>query len=368
MLPEIGITAEHNGGVSGQHIPASDPLGLERDRWLDHLRIERGLSAHTVGAYRRDSSRYLDFVRGRGAETPQTIDPALVKSFLAELAQGTAERPALAAASLSRCLAAIRSLHAFWADEAVTSADPTAGIVRPAPKRTLPATLSRSDVTALLDAAGAGDGAARLRDRALLELLYGCGARVSEAVGLDLDDIHFGDIHVNDTHFDDGYVADSATGQPSSNGSAPQVATGEDADPTLASVRLFGKGSKTRLVPLGSYAVDAVQAYQVRARPALAAAGTGTPALFLNRFGARLSRQSVFATIRAAAQRAGLTATLSPHTLRHCFATHLLDGGADIRVVQELLGHASVTTTQIYTHVSTEHLREVYAGAHPRAR
>jgi integrase/recombinase XerD len=161
-----------------------------------------------------------------------------------------------------------------------------------------------------------------------VEVLYGCGARISEAVGLDVDDI----------------------------------------DLEQGSVRLLGKGSKERIVPLGRYAREAVTAYVVRARPSMAIKGNGTPALFLNRRGGRLSRQSAWTAIHAAAERADLAGKISPHTLRHSFATHLLDGGADVRVVQELLGHASVTTTQIYTMVTVQRLREVYADAHPRAR
>jgi integrase/recombinase XerD len=167
-----------------------------------------------------------------------------------------------------------------------------------------------------------------LRDRALLELLYGTGARISEAVGLDIDDL----------------------------------------DRTAGLVKLDGKGGKQRIVPVGSYAGRAVAAYLVRARPVLVASGRGTPGLFLNARGGRLSRQSAWTVLRAAAVRAGIPGDLSPHTLRHCFATHLLDGGADVRVVQELLGHASVTTTQVYTLVTVDRLREVYATAHPRAR
>ena len=180
----------------------------------------------------------------------------------------------------------------------------------------------------MLSAASTGDTPAALRDRALLELLYGVGARVSEATGLDVDDV--------------------------------------DLEQDL--VRVFGKGGKERLIPLGQYAKKALIAYLVRARPVLVAAGKGTPALFVNQRGGRLSRQSVWNIIQACGQRADLSAHLSPHTLRHSFATHLLDGGADVRVVQELLGHASVTTTQIYTMVSATHLREVFAAAHPRAR
>lgn len=185
----------------------------------------------------------------------------------------------------------------------------------------------------LLSAASLGGTPAALRDRAMLEVLYGAGARISEVVGLDLDDVDL-----------------------------------VDGDPGQGSVRVLGKGNKERVVPLGSYAQEAVTAYTVRARPLLARAGKGTPALFLNHRGKRLSRQGAWAAIHAVAERAGLGDTVSPHTLRHSFATHMLDGGADVRVVQELLGHASVTTTQIYTMVTVQHLREVYAEAHPRAR
>jgi integrase/recombinase XerD len=196
------------------------------------------------------------------------------------------------------------------------------------PARRLPKAISVEEVERLLTAAGAEQTPLALRDQALLELLYGTGARISEAVGLAVDDL------------------DRGSGL----------------------VRLDGKGGKQRLVPVGSYAQRAVEAYLVRGRPVLAAAGAGTPALFLNARGGRLSRQSAWTALRSAAERAELTARVSPHTLRHSFATHLLDGGADVRVVQELLGHASVTTTQVYTLVTVDRLREVYATAHPRAR
>jgi integrase/recombinase XerD len=216
----------------------------------------------------------------------------------------------------------------------VTS-DPANAVPPPRPPSRLPKAIPVEHVERLLEAASLGDTPAALRDRALFEVLYGAGARISEAVGLDVDDVDLG---------------------------GPLGGT------ELASVRLLGKGDKQRVVPLGRYAVAALDAYLVRARPALAGAGRGTPALFLNQRGARLSRQSAWAALQQAARRADLTGHLSPHTLRHSFATHLLDGGADVRVVQELLGHASVTTTQIYTLVSPQRLREVYAGAHPRAR
>jgi integrase/recombinase XerD len=223
---------------------------------------------------------------------------------------------------------AVRGFHRFLLREGTTASDPARGVRPPPPPKRLPKAISVEDVAALLAAAGADETPRALRDRALLELLYGSGARISEAVGLDVDEL----------------------------------------DLEAGTVRLLGKGGKERIVPVGSYAREAVSAYLVRGRPALAAAGTGPPALFLNARGGRLSRQSAWTVLRAAAERAGVRRAISPHTLRHSFATHLLDGGADVRVVQELLGHASVTTTQVYTLVTVDRLREVYATAHPRAR
>jgi integrase/recombinase XerD len=211
--------------------------------------------------------------------------------------------------------------------------DPASGVKPPAPAKRLPKALPLADVEAILEAAGSPGTTLALRDRALLEVLYGTGARISEAVGLDVDDLALPD-------------------------------SGE----AVGTVLLRGKGSKERLVPVGSYAREAVDTYLVRGRPELVAAGKGTPALFLNARGGRLSRQSAWAVLVRAAERAGVTRDVSPHTLRHSFATHLLDGGADVRVVQELLGHASVTTTQVYTLVTVDNLREVFATAHPRAR
>jgi integrase/recombinase XerD len=234
----------------------------------------------------------------------------------------------------------VRGLHRFAVREGLAPDDPSTDVAPPAPAKRLPKALAVEDVLRLLDASGtaptnsaaapaASADLLALRDRALLEFLYGTGARISEAVGLDRDDLDLAD----------------------------------------GSVVLHGKGGRTRLVPIGSYASAALSAYLVRARPALAAAGRGTAATFLNARGGRLSRQSAWTILRHAAETAGLdAAAISPHTLRHSYATHLLDGGADVRVVQELLGHASVTTTQVYTLVTVEHLREVYALAHPRAR
>ena len=310
------------------------PLRRATDGWLDHLRVERGLSEHTLTAYRRDTDRYLEHLEDLGVRSPEDVRETHVTDFLAHLRRGDEEHPPLAATSAARAVVAVRGLHRFLAVEGEAVADPAQQVQPPTPPRRLPKALRVDEVERLLQAASVGDTPAALRDRALLEVLYGCGARVSEAIGLDLDDLELG----------------------------------REQDGTGGVVRLFGKGSKERIVPMGRYARDALDAWVVRGRPALARAGSGTPAVFVNARGGRLSRQSAWNAIKAAAERADLRGEISPHTLRHSFATHLLDGGADVRVVQELLGHASVTTTQIYTHVSTQHLREVYAQAHPRAR
>ena len=295
--------------------------------WLDHLRVERGASPHTLRAYERDLRRYADHLAGRGIDDSGKVSEADIADFLATLREGTPDHPPLAASSAARTLVAVRGFHKFLTLEGETPDDVAAAVSPPKPPRRLPKAIPLDQVERLLDAAGVGDTPVSLRDRALLELLYGIGARVTEAVSLDVDDIEF----------------ESAT------------------------VRVLGKGSKERVLPLGRYAAEALTSYLTRARPGLATKGKGTPALFLNQRGGRLSRQSAWNIIQAAAQRADLPGHLSPHTLRHSFATHLLDGGADVRVVQELLGHASVTTTQIYTMVTVQQLREVFATSHPRA-
>lgn len=323
-------------GAAPTPAAAAVPSALRRarDGWLDHLRVERGRSEHTLRAYRRDTERYLQFLAAGGVTDPGDVGERQVTDFLAHLRRGDDDHPPLAATSAARAVVAVRGLHRFLAVEGEVDHDPSREVQPPAPPRRLPKALSVTDVERLLQAAAVGDTPAALRDRALLEVLYGCGARVSEATGLDVDDLELG--------------------------------RSEDGGGGV--VRLFGKGSKERIVPMGRFARDALDTWLVRGRPEMARAGRGTPAVFVNARGGRLSRQSAWTAIRAAAERAGIRAEVSPHTLRHSFATHLLDGGADVRVVQELLGHASVTTTQIYTHVSTQHLREVYAQAHPRAR
>ena len=296
--------------------------------YLDHLAVERGLAPNSMSAYRRDLARYLAWTSSRGITEPDQVTETDISDFLLALRAGDAEHKPLAASSAGRTVVAVRGFHRFAAREGLTATDPGKEVRPPSQTRKLPKAISVAEIEAILAAAG-GEGSAReLRDRALLEVLYGTGARISEAIGLDVDDL----------------------------------------DLDSASVLLRGKGSKERLVPVGRMAVAAVEAYLVRGRPVLVAAGKGSPALFLNARGGRLTRQSAWTVLAAAVERAGVTADVSPHTLRHSFATHLLDGGADVRVVQELLGHASVTTTQIYTLVTVDRLREVYALAHPRAR
>jgi integrase/recombinase XerD len=295
--------------------------------YLDHLAVERGLATNTLASYRRDLRRYADFLAERGVQDPGAIGEQDVSEFLRSLRDGDAEHSALGASSAARAVVAVRGLHRFLLREGLAPGDPAIAVRPPTPPRRLPKAISLEHVERLLAAAVADGTPLALRDRALLEVLYGTGSRISEAVGLDRDDL---DLHAG-------------------------------------TVLLRGKGGKQRMVPVGSYARDAVEAYLIRARPQLAATGRSTPALFLNARGGRLSRQSAWTVLRTVAGRAQLATHISPHTLRHSFATHLLDGGADVRVVQELLGHASVTTTQIYTLVTVDRLREVYAAAHPRA-
>lgn len=307
--------------------PSRSPLDRAVDGYLQHLVVERGLAGNTVSAYRRDLGRYAAYLAGLGVGDPAQVREEHVTGFAVAIRTGEDGGAPLAASSAARAVVAVRTLHRFLVLEGTSAADPTADVRPPATGGRLPKPITVDEVTRLLDAVAAPGTPSSLRDRALLELLYGCGARIGEAVGLDVDDV--------------------------------------DLDGGLA--RVLGKGGKERVVPVGRFALAALQAYLVRVRPALAARGGATPALFLNTRGGRLSRQSAWAVLQVAAERAGLAGRVSPHTLRHSFATHLLEGGADVRVVQELLGHASVTTTQIYTKVAPETLREVYAAAHPRA-
>jgi integrase/recombinase XerD len=310
--------------------------------YLQYLVVERGLAVNTVQSYQRDLRRYAEVLAARGKTDLNAVTSLDVAEFRAALRTGDESHPPLAVTSVGRAVVAVRGLHAFARAQGLTDDDPAREVAPPAPPKRLPKAISIDEVERLLDAAGstADPDPRALRDRALLEFLYGTGARISEVTGLDVDDL-------------DHLAADPA-------------------------VKLSGKGGKQRYVPVGRYAVAALDAYLVRGRPVLAAeaarAGTGSrtatrkssPAVFLNARGGRLTRQGAWGVLREAAVRSGKT-DVSPHTLRHSFATHLLDGGADIRVVQELLGHASVTTTQVYTLVTVDKLREVYAAAHPRA-
>ncbi len=306
-------------------------ISRQIDSYLRHLTVERGMSKNTIAAYRRDLNRYEQFLTERGIDSVETISELIVGDFGIALTA----KWGLAATSVARVLSGVRGFHRYLMLEGVTANDNAARVKPPKPPRRLPKAITVAQIEALLASSGpeATDEDAmaldpiKVRDRAILELLYATGARVSEVVSLDVDDL---------------------------------------VDQTM--VRLFGKGSKERIVPVGSYAQRAVEAYLVRVRPVLAKLGKGTPAVFLNQRGSRLSRQSVWQIISDAAANAKLSTEVSPHTLRHSFATHLLEGGADVRVVQELLGHSSVATTQIYTLITVDALREVYSTAHPRAR
>ncbi|MGH3788528.1 MAG: site-specific tyrosine recombinase XerD [Pseudonocardiaceae bacterium] len=296
--------------------------------YLDHLAVERGTSANTLSSYARDLRRYGAYLAAAGIAGLAAVREEQVTGFLAALRDGAAGHQPLAPSSAARALVAARGLHRFAFREGLVPADVATEVHPPSPPKRLPKALGVPDVLRLLEVFSAEGGPRCLRDRALLELLYSTGARISEAVGLDRDDI----------------------------------------DGAARTVLLHGKGGKQRLVPIGRPALAALDGYLVRGRPAFAVRGRGIPAVFLNARGARLSRQSAWAVLRDAAARTEIAAAVSPHTLRHSFATHLLEGGADVRVVQELLGHASVTTTQVYTLVTVDNLREVYATAHPRAR
>lgn len=329
MSAEIQAEAAAPAAVA----PAAPPTAIERaiTEYLQHMGVERGLALNTLSAYRRDLTRYARFLAAEGCQAPEQITRHHVTGYVMALTDGSDGGTALGVRSAARTVVAVRGLHKFWALEGLTPTDPASDVHPPLPGKRLPKAISVDEVTRILEAAGA-DTATGLRDRALLEFLYSTGARISEAVGLDVDDISL-----------------------------------QEPESGPAIVRLFGKGSKERLVPLGSYGARALDAYLVRGRPLLAAKGKGTPALFLNARGGRISRQSAWTILKAAADKANITKDVSPHTLRHSFATHLLEGGADVRVVQELLGHASVTTTQVYTLVTADTLREIYAAAHPRA-
>lgn len=306
-----------------------DGFGTLREQFLVHIGIERGLAKATVSAYESDLNKYVAWLQTHGITKPDDIAKQDVEDYIATLdADGESAR------SKARRLASIHEFHRFALAQHAVSADVAASVKAPKGASVLPDVLSVDEVSRLLDAAAVGGSTdpVVLRDKALLEFMYATGCRVSEAVGTNMDDI--------------------------------------DLDEKV--VRLMGKGSKQRLVPLGSFACKAVTAYLNAGREELEHRSTvkvpERRALFLNKRGRRISRQSVWEVVKTAGERASITKPLHPHTLRHSFATHLIQGGADVRTVQELLGHASVTTTQIYTHVSPEALIETYLTAHPRAR
>ena len=402
----LGSSALDSSSLGAFHQEAQTPLQKAVDQYLIHLRVERGSSEHTIASYARDLRRYSAYMATLGVIDPERITTAQVRSFMRELAaptvplagfdageknkqnaqesqeaqeeaaeslalmiasesgrgtgNGRAGQPEKAGApekeaptaegapslplplgpnSIARTMAAVRGAHAFWVSALIVPTDPAAPVTPPKNVKRLPKAVSVEDIQRLL-AVPDRETATGLRNRAILEFLYATGARVSEMLNADIDDVHF-----------EGTLTDEDGNQITLPGY----------------VRLFGKGNKERLVPIGSYAQKAIQDYLVRARPSLVAHGKGTAALFVNGRGGRLGRQGAWLILKEAAEAAGLSSDFSPHSMRHSFATHLLQGGADIRVVQELLGHASIATTQVYTKVTPEGLMEVYRMAHPRA-
>jgi integrase/recombinase XerD len=304
-------------------------LLAEYDDWLA---VERGLADNTLAAYRRDLRRYAAFLAGAGITEPAHIGESTVHAYVAHLQALVDDdgRPLLAPSSIARALVAVRSFHRFCAAEGLLPDDPSEGVGAPRVPQGIPKALGEDEVEALL-AAVVGDTPLAQRDRAILETLYATGIRISELVGLDLGDVDLDD----------------------------------------ATLRVLGKGAKERVVPIGRSARRVLRVYLADGRLALRderRRRAGGDAVFLNARGGRISRQACWTIVTRAGTRAGLGDRLSPHVLRHSCATHMLDHGADIRVVQELLGHASISTTQVYTKVSPERLRAVYDAAHPRAR
>lgn len=328
-------------------------MGAEIEDYLTHLRIERGSAANTLSSYRNDLLRYGAFLLEREITALRAIDETLIADFLQRLSTGDDGGSALSQRSMARVLASVRGAHRYWAGEGRTTHDPAKHVAAPKPRQSLPKALSVDEVTRLLDAPSPDTELGR-RDRALLEFLYATGARITEAVSLDVDDIH--EIRA-------APIGAAAAG--------PGTSAGPGGTDGLVIVRVTGKGDKQRMVPVGRYAQQAINDYLTAGRPGLAARigrRAPSPGLFLNKLGGRLSRQSAWTVLQTHAAAAEITQEVSPHTLRHSCATHLLEGGAGIRLVQEMLGHASVTTTQIYTKVTAEALQESYATAHPRAR
>ena len=293
--------------------------------FLAALELERGLSRNTLEAYRSDLQQYGVFLSARGRD-PLQVTPADLAAFVSELADGTEGRRPLAPATLQRKIACLRSFYRHLRREQIIDHDPTAELRPPRSRGRLPKVLTRDEVNRLL-AQPAGNSPAALRDRALLETMYACGLRASEAITLELSEL----------------------------------------DLEAGMLRARGKGSKERLVPIGSKAIATLDDYLTRARPRLVGLGD-EPRVFVNLRGTGLSRQGLYRIVQGHARSAGLASRMSPHTLRHTFATHLLAGGCDLRSLQEMLGHADIGTTQIYTHLSAERLRDVYFDAHPRAQ
>ncbi|MEN9693468.1 MAG: site-specific tyrosine recombinase XerD [Actinomycetota bacterium] len=289
--------------------------------YLSHLKVERQLSANTLIAYSKDLEIYSEFLNGLGISDVREITEEHTHNFQLAISSGNYSRT-----SILRMLASVRGLHKFALREKWVLKDATSGFVPQKIPARLPKALTVQETLALIDALKSSEDLLDMRDYALVEFLYSTGARVSEAVNLSLNDL----------------------------------------DLESGSVRLFGKGSKTRVVPVGSHAIAALERYLTRSRPSLMKKTSNL--VFLNKQGNALSRNSAFNAVRNSADLAKLRVAVSPHTLRHCFATHLLEGGADLRVVQELLGHASVTTTQIYTQITAQRMREIYSTSHPRAR
>ena len=300
--------------------------------FLDHLRIERGLAANSIAAYERDLRKLIEYFDA------QSVDTSAVNSTDITAFESSLKAHELAPASINRIMSAVRTFYKYqYREHGIV--DPTTEISHNKSARRLPKALTVSEVTSLIDAGLREGDVISLRDHAMLELLYSSGARVSEVIGINLSDF------------------------------AKSNLNGDE----ITTLRIRGKGGKERIVPLGKFAVGAIDNYLVRTRPDLAAKSgrkesSMNGALFLNQKGTRISRQSAWQIVLTAAERAGITSKVSPHVFRHSYATHLLDGGADIRVVQELLGHASVTTTQIYTLITIDKIRESYSSAHPRAR
>jgi len=306
---------------AGHASAAIEPLMLD---FLAYLELERGLSRNTLEAYRSDLLQLGEFLSRRRCRA-EDVRYSDLAAFLSELAEGGQERPAVAASTLARKVACLRSFYRHLRREGVIAHDPTAEMRGPRKSQRLPRVLSRDEVNRLL-AQPRGAGALAVRDRALLELMYACGLRASEGVELELGDVDL----------EEGLL------------------------------RARGKGSKERLVPIGSSALSALRVYCAGGRPRLLGQRTSSR-VFLNSRGTGLTRQGLYKIVQAHARRAGLQNRMSPHTLRHTFATHLLAGGCDLRSLQEMLGHADLATTQVYTHLSADRLKDAYFSAHPRA-